>query len=276
MRSPKKPIPVFEAIFDGPGLVPEAIPLGTLTQAFSAIRRLAAGAQVQDDIEDDEGDEEEIDLNETDGAIRLLDVKRGSAVYRFVCPKDDGAVEHIKGAGRILSHPEEVGEKDYILSPIDRLSATAKRLNCTIILKKAGSKNGVLAKIEPASYDRLAESIFISGDTSFTGEVKRVGGATSMRCALRVSFQNRLLFCSVENEEVSRQLGELLYEDVAVSGLAQWIKGTWKVVGFKVKGVTKLDTKPLSDAFRELRDAGGHGWDKIDDPKKHLEEACGA
>jgi hypothetical protein len=271
MKRQKKPLPVIEAIFDGPGLVPESIPLGTLTQALSAIRRLAAGTHGEDDETD-----EEIDLGNTNGVIQLLDVKRGSAVYRFVCPKDGSAVDHIKEAGRILDHPDEVGENDYVLNPIGRLSTTAKRLNCRIILKRAGSKNGVLAKIEPESYDRLSESIFITGDTSFTGKVQRVGGATSMRCALRVSFQEKLLFCSVESEEVSRQLGEYLYRDVAVQGHARWIKHTWKVVGFEVKSVTKLDRKPLSDAFQELRDAGGHGWDKIDDPKKHLEEACGA
>jgi hypothetical protein len=271
MKKQKKPLPVFEVVFDGPGLVPELIPLGTLTQALSAIRILASGAQAPD-----EESEEDLEPDDADGAIRLLDVKRGSAVYRFVCPKDDGAVGHLRGAGKAIENPQEVGEKDYILSPIERLSATAKRLSCKIILRQAGGKNGVLAKIEPESYGRLSESIFISGDTSFAGRVERVGGATCMRCALRVSFQSRLLFCSVESAEVSRQLGEYLYRDVAVQGHARWIKNTWRVVSFRVKSVTMVDRKPLSDAFQELRDAGGSGWDEITDPRRHLEEACGA
>ncbi|HEX3151371.1 MAG TPA: hypothetical protein VHR66_25050 [Gemmataceae bacterium] len=272
MARPTKPLPVFEAIFDGPGLLPETIPLGTLTQALSAIRRLAAGAVETDEGDDEDGDE----LDEPTSAIRLLDVVRGSAVYRFVCPKDDGAVGNLKWAGKALANPEELVEQDYILNPMEQLSATAKRLGCRIILKRAGSKNGVLATIEPESYNRLSDRIFITGDTSFTGRVQRVGGATSMRCALRVSFQPKLLFCLVESEEVSRQLGELLYREVAVQGEARWIKNTWKVVRFKIKSVVKLDRKPISEAFQELHKLGGYGWDDVDDPKRELAEACGA
>src|SRR5216683_5840767 len=111
-RKTKKPLPVFEVLFDGPQLLPESIPLGTLTQALSAIRRLATGS---DSTDEDESDSLETD--EASGAIRLLDVVRGSAVYRFVCPENDAAINRLRGAGRALINPEEVGEKDYILSP---------------------------------------------------------------------------------------------------------------------------------------------------------------
>ena len=271
MKQQKKPLPVFELLFDARNIVPESIPLGMLTQALSAIRRLASGTQSSE-----EEAEEEFSIEEASGSIRLLNMKRGSAVYQFVCPKDDRAVGFLRGAGKVLENPEDIGDRDYILSPIDRLSAAARRLGCRIILREAGKEDGVLAKIESDSYDRLSEKLFIKGDTSFVGKVERVGGATSMRCALRVPFQQRLLYCSVESPEVSRQLGEHLYREVVVHGEARWIKHTWKLVSFKARSVTRLQKKRLSDAFQELRDAGGKDWDEIADPKQHLEEVCGA
>ena len=107
MSKQKKPLPVFEVVFDGRGLVPESIPLGTLTHSLSAIRRLASGTQAPEDEEADE----ELETTDPSGSIRLLDVKRGSAVYRFVCPKDAGTVGHLRGAGRVLDNPEEVGDR---------------------------------------------------------------------------------------------------------------------------------------------------------------------
>src|SRR5258708_23661963 len=189
MKKRKKPWAVFEVLFDGPQMLPETIPLGTLTQALSAIRRLATGTESQED------DDESSDTEEAGGAIRLLDVVRGSGVYRFVCPETDQAVDRLRLAGRALANPEEFGEKDYILNPIERLSITARRMGCRIILREANKEDGILATIEPESYERISDKLFITGDTSFMGTVERVGGATSMRCALRVAFQQRLLFC---------------------------------------------------------------------------------
>src|SRR5713101_8034493 len=108
MKKPKKPSAVFEVLFDGEGIYPESIPLGTLTQALSAIRRLATGDESPDEEEDDS-----LEPEGTSGAIRLLDVVRGSAAYRFVCPENDGAVDLLRGAGRAISDPEVIGENDY-------------------------------------------------------------------------------------------------------------------------------------------------------------------
>lgn len=267
MAKPKKPTPVFVVKFDGTGIFPESIPFGTLMESLSAIRRLAAGVEAHDDE-----DGERLTEDPSSGAIRLIDVRRGSAVYRFSCPQDDGAVGNIRLAGSTLDDPDSLGDKDYMLNPIAHLSAAAKRIGCTIIVYEAGDKEGVLAKIQPDSYEHLSERLFIAGDTSFVGRVERVGGATANRCALRVAFQHRLLYCTVAGEDVSRQLGENLYQDVVVSGRAHWIKTTWRLNSFRVNSMIKLERVNLRDAIQRLRKAGGHGWDRFDDPRKKLEE----
>jgi hypothetical protein len=267
---PKKvPPAIVEVLFSGPGLYPEKIPVATLARTLSAIQRLASG---QEDF-----DEEEDEEQEKESSLRLLSVIRGSALFRFACPAPaaSAAIEHLRLVGRVLNDPEQVGHNDYLINPIERLSATARSLECSIIVKEPGAGRPTLARVEPNSFETIARALFIEGETSLTGEVKRVGGATQMRCALRVPFQHRLLFCRVANADVARQLGDALYKKVVVQGTAQWIKGSWRVHGFCIEAVKQLKRGSLRKSLDALRAAGGEGWDKIENPAHFLEEVAG-
>src|SRR5262249_19135032 len=145
---------------------------GILTQTLSAIRRLATGSESIEDEEEPESGE--------DSSIRLLDVRRGSAVFRFVGQSPPTAIQYLRQAGKALDNPEEIAENDHIIRPVERLSAIARRLNCPILVRESNRPDVILAKIEPASYDRMSRRLFITGTTSVTGSVQRVGGATQM------------------------------------------------------------------------------------------------
>ena len=78
----KRPEPIFEILFDGPGLYPEKIPVATLASTLSAVQRLAGGEPNLED-EDDQRTDESV---EDDRSLRLLDIKRGSAAFRLSAP----------------------------------------------------------------------------------------------------------------------------------------------------------------------------------------------
>lgn len=261
---------VFEVVFSGTNVYPEKIPWGALSRTLSAVQRLASGTEPLDDEEEEETDE--------GASLRLLDVARGSAIYRFACPAPNAAsvaVQQLRLVGQVLHDPDQVGQNDHLINPIERLSSTAKSLECSIIVKEPGPKSPILARIEPTSFENISKMLFIEGQTSLTGEVKRVGGATEMRCALRVPFQHRLLFCSVVNAEVARQLGDALYKKVVVQGKARWLKASWRVHGFRIEGVEQLKPSSLRESLQALRAAGGEGWDKIPTPPQFLSEVAG-
>jgi hypothetical protein len=266
--STKKPSPAFEAVFSGGGIYPEKIPIGKVADALSAIKRLAGGEVVGDD------DEEE---GEQDGSVRLLDVQRSaSAVFRFVGLSPAAAIERLKETGRVLQNPEDVGEKtEYVLRPVKDLSAIAESLGCTILLRAAGNGRAVFARIESGSYAKLSKSLLITGSTNLTGTVKRVGGATAVRCALRVSFQSRLLHCSVETEDVARKLGDALYERVVVYGTARWFRASMRVFSFVIKDVTRPKAGSIADHLKALWTAGLNDWEKIEDPDAYLKDVRG-
>jgi hypothetical protein len=160
------------------------------------------------------------------------------------------------------------------LSPIEDLSAIAKSLGCKIVIKSSEDSD-ILATIEPSTYEKVSESLLVSGDTSITGTVERVGGATDTRCALRVDFQPNLLYCGVATKEVARKLGERLYQSVVVTGTAHWLRGNWRVMRFRINEMYQPIATNLLEAVQEIRKAGGSGWDKIGNPAKFLREVGG-
>lgn len=260
-----RPPSILEIRFEGPGILPEKIPITSLARALSAVHRLAAGPEVAH-VAGDALEEE---------PLRLLQVKRGSAVFSMGGQPAPVTLARLRETGKALEEPDSVGDRSYILSPIEDLSAIARALHCEIVLREPGEANGVVARIGPESYQKIARSILVSGETAFVGIVKRVGGATERRCALRVAFQRHLLYCRVESNELVRKLGQHLYEEVVVHGTAEWLKTSWQVMSFTITGMSQPKSGSLKEALEALREAGGKDWDGVDDPESFLEQVSG-
>jgi len=271
---PKKPKPLFEVLFQGPGIYPEKIPLQSLASTLSAVQRLAAGSTPIDEDETEEDKE-----REQEESLRLLAIKRGSAIFQISAPMTSDpkpALDRLRLVGDFLANQQDdVEDIDYALSPIEELSATARRPNCTITFREASLDKAILAHFEPTSYESISKLLLIEGETSFVGNVQRVGGATDVRCGLRVSFQNRMLICRVPEKDVARTIGKRLYEDVVVQGTARWLKNSWKMISFTINSVAQPKQGSILEAFDELREAGGKSWDAINDPAAYLKEVSG-
>jgi len=268
-----KPPPAFEVYFEGDHIYPEAVPVRSLADALSALQRLASSVPATEEP-DDEDDEDEAPVE--GHALSLIKIRRGSAVYRVAGPPPFEAQANLETAGRLLATPEQAGSGfDHMLPPLRSLSAVAKRLKCSITLRtpgKQGAPGAVLARIGPSSYDDVADSFFVRGETTILGRVMRVGGATGARCGLRVEFRRKLLICEVESSRVAREIGQKLYEDVEVSGTASWYRDSWRIAAFRIREVKDHPVQgSLLDALRELREAGGSAWDDVADPRAYLE-----
>jgi hypothetical protein len=267
------PPPIFEVIFEGEQLYPEEITLRTLSDALSAIQRLAMGHKSLV-VEEGEEDEEEEQEGETkDDSLRLVGIERGSAIYRVAGPPPAPVLIHLRSVGQLLSNPEDVeAQDDYMLSPLEKLSGVARRLACTITMREPGDRGAILARVEPKSYETISKTLLVAGETSLIGRVMRVGGATALRCGLRVPFQQRLLICRVESSAIAREIGERLYQDVVVNGDAVWLKNSWRLYSFTIRGVQQPVQGSIVEAIEALREAGGKDWDAVEDPMSYLDE----
>jgi hypothetical protein len=102
----------------------------------------------------------------------------------------------------------------------------------------------------------------ISGGTELLARCLRVGGATVPRAELRLS-NHRLLHVEV-TELVARELGKRLYDEIVLSGVAEWDATDGEIRAFKVEAVTAFRSVPVDVAFKELAAASNGRWEGID------------
>ncbi len=272
MTTPKAPGPILRVLFDGADVVPEKIPLTLLTRALSAIQSIAAGRM----FGEEEADEEQENEGQPGGGpFRLLQVTRGSAIYQISGSHPQSLLSRLRESGRILREPEDLGENDHILGPVERLSTIARSLECRIVVKEPGRHQPVLAVFAADTYEEFSRTLFFEGDTEVRGKVERVGGAKERKCGLRVSFQPNMLICKVVNEDVVRRLGEKLYQNVLVQGRATFLRTNDRIVRLVVNDVSQPQCKSLIKAIEAVREAGAKDWDKIDDPTAYLQQIGG-
>lgn len=255
----KKPEPTFVVRLVAAGLVPESVPLRLVNDALTAVQDIASG---RDPLEEDRVP--------TEKSIGLLDIKRGSAVYSCVARVPEEAVSNLSKVGPLLHAVERNSDSDALVSmfrPIQKLSEVAKKLGCRLEVGLAKKKEPFFA-IDSDDYDVLSSRLLLTGDTTIVGTIERAGGATEMRCLLRLPNRRKLLYCDVDNKELVRRLGQHLYEEIAADGTATWIHRSWYIYHFTIRDFSIRRLKNPLETIQGLRDAGLDAWDTVDDPEK--------
>ncbi len=257
-----KPVPVFEVILKGPGVYPEKIPFHDLRDLFSAVQQLASGVDSLDEETEAPAD-----------SFGLLGVRRGSARYLVTNNQPSLALKNFRTVGTVIRKPEKIGEREFVLNPLRSLSDLAKKHHATILLCRPDMVSKPIATINAGTYESVARTALLKGETTLRGRIERVGGASALRCGLRVAGRTRMLICDITSRQLAQQLGQHLYDDVAVTGMATWMRTTWSVLEFQIREFTKPERKPISEFFADLRRAGGDGWDAIENPQQFLDSA---
>lgn len=255
----------FEVRLVAPGLLPEEIPLRAVSDALSAVQDLASG---RDPFEQQQVPPEK--------GIRLVDVGRGSAVYYCLSRAPDNALLNLSRVGALLSAPEDqqTNGDDLItaLRPIQSLSEVAKSVGCRVEVTAKGHRRRPLFVVQKDDFQRISSSLFTTGETTVVGTVKRVGGATALRCLMRSTGRHHILYCNVKDKDLARRLGQHLYEQVAATGTARWIHRSWKLYEFTINDFTQPRLGDPATAIEALRRAGLGAWDQIEDPESYIQE----
>lgn len=240
---------------------PESVRVRALADVLSAIHGLAQGEQV-----DDEAD---------GGTIRLIGVKRGSAIFRCVAEQPNEIFDGLRRTRALLNDPARYDELSGMLGPLRCLSEVAGSVGSPVVIRGTNGSREEYIRIEPTTYKQVSYAVLMSGDKMIRGTVQRVGGATEPKCALRIPDRAKLLFCTVADDSVAHDLARFLYGEVVVTGLARWIRRTWEIVEYDIREVQCPRGGALSEAFEALRKAGGSAWDNVTDPEEFLREVSG-
>jgi hypothetical protein len=260
-----KPTPTFEVRLVAPDLIPENLPLRAVNAVLSAVQDLASGR-----------DSYEVSHVPLEKGISLAKVRSGSAVYSCVSRSPDEARANLSHVGKLLSsaNAAELEEDGLVvaLGPIESLSEVAKVNGCQIEVALIGGRRLPLFVITEDAFQRVSERLLLRGETTVVGRVERAGGATSMRCLLRVPGRRRGLYCNVEGKKLVQRLGQHLYEQIAATGTATWIHRTWRIYKFTIKDFTQPQLGDPNEALEELREAGLRAWDGIENPDAFIQE----
>ena len=261
----KSPVPTFELRFVAPGLNPESIPLHSVSEALSAVQDLASG---RDPLETRHVPEDKL--------IGLLKVRRGSAVYSCVSRAPDEARQNLRLVGRMLSSLDAPNTEDDLMvsafRPIETLSSVARSVGCRLEIYPASDRDNPIFSIESGDFKKLSSRLLLAGDTTVVGTVVRAGGATDMRCLMRVPGRQRILYCDVEDRKLVQRLGQHLYEQVAATGTAVWIHRSWYILNFTVRSFSQPRLGDPTKAIAKLRAAGLKAWDSIPNPEDYAKE----
>jgi hypothetical protein len=264
----------------GSGIKPWKLPMRTLSKLMDAIQRLVEQSEEDepeinfDDSENQEGQSETLGSSD----INLVRIRATSAAYSISSPVSESAVQLLAETGHAIENPADSEWSAPTVSSIQHISEIAKRYRVRVEIRKpySGRRLGdVIAKITPETYDAIAGSAYIYGQTALTGTVEKVGGAQA-RCTLRLPNQSKLVYCRVANESLAQKLSQCLYQDVSIHGEATWLRANWQIRYFQVTSFEPPKTGSIRQAMRDIWKAGGKAWDNIKDPDAYIADMRGA
>ena len=102
----------------------------------------------------------------------------------------------------------------------------------------------------------------ISGTTTIYGHCVRVGGARTPRAELRLG--NRRTIDVHLSQELAKELGKILYEEVAITGEATWDAEDWSIRSLEATRIMPYRPTDLLVAFDELADLSKGRWGNVD------------
>jgi hypothetical protein len=242
----------FQLCVEGSGVTPATIDVADLVVLLSEFRKavcLAAGIS-------QEGNE--------DGGpvVSLVSIEPGSSRLRL-------AASQVALAGAMLL-TDAVRNETYSGVPLEARTSLA-RMSALVVKREweltLGPESGYAEGVRSATISRDhpvpdPDADVMRGATTIYGRCMRVGGEKPV---LRVKLAQTQETISVEvSEELAKELGQHLYEDVAIEGEAIWRVSDWKIEAFRARRVLSYQPAPAAHAFEELATASNGRWDEID------------
>ncbi|HEV2855629.1 MAG TPA: hypothetical protein VHC97_22770 [Thermoanaerobaculia bacterium] len=203
-----------------------------------------------------------LEFPETGPALSLVNVAEGSDLLTF------SVFEPVAPAVAVIS--TAVAKNFYQHLPSDthdaiyRVSETVRKAGWGLEFienERAGIEAAVITPEHGVT--RPSPPPTLSGTTTLLARCLRVGGATTPKAELRVVQGGRLINPEI-SEELAKQLGHRLYEEVVVEGVGRWDTRTWDLLDFTIKRIYEFDRIDPKLAIRELAEAAGDNWDEAD------------
>lgn len=246
-------MPSFTIKLDGRNVFPKTVDLKDLLGVLSSIRTAIEAAAI------DAGE------SKKEVFLSLNDISDQGSALITIGESEAASV----GTFRVS---KALREDDLSLIPrksrveMRKVWTKARQKSWVIYMQNSSPTDAI---IDPAkAFPAMAQ---IRGYTSLCALAMRVGGAKP-RVLLKFPNGEKRTF-DVAGEDLAKQIGARLYQQVVIHGEAKWFVSTKKLADFKVTKLgafSQLESDP-GTAIASLTDAIGRHWQGID-PEAYLRE----
>ena len=252
-----------------------------LARLMDAIQRLVEQSEEEEQeasLDEDENQENNQMVGLGSPVLKLVGIRASSAGYAIATPFKENAINLLADTGRAIDHPGDSEWSAPTIASLKKVSEIAKALGVKVEIRKPnqrGRLGDIIAKITPDTYEEIAQSAFVTGQTSLYGTIERIGGASAARCAIRLPDESKLVYCSIGNDELAKKLCPFLYQEVSIYGQAKWLRANWRILSFQITSFDPPKEGSFQDALADIWKAGGKAWDKIADPNAFIADMRG-
>jgi hypothetical protein len=237
----------------GRGATPELVPIEVLAETLAHVGK-AVLANLDPCLELPEG-----------ATIGLVAIEESSDGLVLSVP--DRLVPTVALISQAIDNEDFSGLSEPGVSALRNLSSTLEKHEWSFQVAENREHDIRHVRIE---YSHLPpppdKGVPIRGSTTVFGRCLRVGGAKKPKAEIRSSSTGEILYADL-SEEIAKELGKLLYEEVILEGAAVWDSATWQIQEFRISRVTAYrQTDPVL-AFKELSEASHGKWGDVDAPE---------
>ena len=140
---------------------------------------------------------------------------------------------------------------------IEKIIDFGKKKKCEVGIK--------LGEHEAVIDENLIRGNLINGDTEIYGIIIRVGGKEPKVQIEQITGERSTFEV---NEEVAKEMGKILYKEIAIEGIAEWDSETLDLVNFKFTSYRVVED--FMEVFENLRETARGCFDDIGDVNEYV------
>lgn len=151
------------------------------------------------------------------------------------------------------------------IKALQQISAFTRRKQCVAELISHTGDSRLLATIGPDT--KIDDVPLIKGETVIYGQLIRIGGRTPR--AMIETVDGQTIYCEIE-KGLATSLGEKLYSQVGLQGIAKWNAKTLSLEEFFIANLTDYQDKKVYQATQDLSRVIGKYFSAIKDVNKYV------
>jgi hypothetical protein len=259
---------VIEIKITGENVTPEKVSSRDIGELIASVEAMIAAIVARDNPA--------LGIDESEVIVGLASIEHGSYALLFQSQYEAEAIDaHTK-----ITNSINTGNYSNIpIKSIDAIKSVrkvARKYSTEIEFWRRNGRRDQLATVNTNTRIE-AETSTITSKTTLYGFLIGVGGVEPPRARIRL-FNGNIFNCHITRRgryQIARQLGERLYTEVGVYGVARWDVRDMSLDHFLIERLTEYSKKPIDQALESLYSVAGKHYEAVEGIESLIAEIRG-